>query len=155
VESNATTCKSRDILSSRWRVFILYWLPAIAIIVAGTPAISSGWRTVVWTVALATMGRGVYCECGPLWARALLSHRPLLPPNGRRRIVVRSRHPASWGERLEPAWPNNPDRRRHPVVPARDVFGEILATKLTANCRSPRRPIFGMDRPLGSNPPLA
>jgi len=56
VESNATTCKSRDILSSRWRVFILYWLPAIAIVVAGVPAISSGWRTVVWTVALGTMG---------------------------------------------------------------------------------------------------
>jgi len=56
VESNATTCKSRDILSSRWRVFILYWLPAIAIVVVGVPAISSGWRTVVWTVALATMG---------------------------------------------------------------------------------------------------
>jgi len=56
VESNATTCKSRDILSSRWRVFILYWLPAIAIVVAGAPVISSGWRTVVWTVALATMG---------------------------------------------------------------------------------------------------
>jgi len=56
VESNATNCKSRDILSSWWRVFILYWLPAIAIVVAGAPAISSGWRTVVWTVALATMG---------------------------------------------------------------------------------------------------
>jgi len=56
VEPNATNCKSRDILSSWWRVFILYWLPAIAIVVAGAPAISSGWRTVVWTVALATMG---------------------------------------------------------------------------------------------------
>jgi len=56
VESNASICKSRDILSSRWRVFILYWVPAIAIVVAGAPAISSGWRTVVWTVALATMG---------------------------------------------------------------------------------------------------
>ena len=56
MKSNATTCKSRDILSSRWRVFILYWLPASAIVVAGAPAISSGWRTVVWTVALATMG---------------------------------------------------------------------------------------------------
>ena len=55
MESNATTCKSRDILSSRKRVFILYWLPAIAIVVAGAPAISSGWRTVVWTIALATM----------------------------------------------------------------------------------------------------
>ena len=56
MESNATTGKSRDILSSRWRVFLLYWLPAIAIVVAGVPAISSGWRTVVWTVALGTMG---------------------------------------------------------------------------------------------------
>ncbi len=55
MESNATTCKSRDILSSRLRVFLLYWLPAIAIVVAGVPAISSGWRTVVWTVALGTM----------------------------------------------------------------------------------------------------
>ena len=43
MESNATTCKSRDILSSRWRIFILYWVPAIAIVVAGAPAISSGW----------------------------------------------------------------------------------------------------------------
>ena len=56
MESNTTTCKSRDILSSRWRVFILYWLPAIAIVVAGAPAISSGWRTAVWIAALATMG---------------------------------------------------------------------------------------------------
>ena len=55
MESSASTCKSRDILSSRWRVFLLYWLPAIAIVVAGAPAISNGWRTVVWTVALATM----------------------------------------------------------------------------------------------------
>jgi len=38
------------------RVFLLYWLPAIAIVVAGVPAISSVWRTVVWTVALGTMG---------------------------------------------------------------------------------------------------
>lgn len=56
MESNTTTCESRDILSSRRRVFLLYWLPAIAIVVAGTPAISNGWRTAVWTVALATMG---------------------------------------------------------------------------------------------------
>ena len=55
MESSASTCKSRDILSSRWRVFLLYWLPAIAIVVAGAPAISNGWRTIVWTVALATM----------------------------------------------------------------------------------------------------
>jgi len=56
VESNAKSCESRDILSSRWRVFLLYGLPTIAIVVAGAPAISNGWRTVVWTVALGIMG---------------------------------------------------------------------------------------------------
>jgi len=56
MKSDTTTCESRDILSSRRRVFVLYWLPAIAIVVAGAPAISNGWRTVVWVVALAIMG---------------------------------------------------------------------------------------------------
>ena len=56
MQSDATTCESRDMLSSRWRVFMLYWLPAIAIVVAGAPAISNGWRTVVWTAGLAIMG---------------------------------------------------------------------------------------------------
>jgi hypothetical protein len=56
MKSDATTCESRDILSSRWLVFMLYWLPAIAIVVAGAPAISNGWRTAVWTVALCIMG---------------------------------------------------------------------------------------------------
>jgi hypothetical protein len=71
MKSDATTCELRDILSSRWRIFLLYWLPAIAIVVAGAPAISNGWRTVVWTIALITMsgacmvnalrGRRVHC----------------------------------------------------------------------------------------------
>jgi len=56
MKSDATTCESRDILSSRSRVFMLYGLPAIAIVAVGPLAISSGWRAVVWTVALATMG---------------------------------------------------------------------------------------------------
>ena len=56
MKSDATTCESRDILSSRWLVFMLYWLPAIAILAVGPLAISNGWRAVVWTVALATMG---------------------------------------------------------------------------------------------------
>ncbi len=56
MKSDATTCESHDILSSRWRVFLLYWLPAIAIVAVGPLAISSAWRAVVWTVALATMG---------------------------------------------------------------------------------------------------
>src|SRR5215470_6061494 len=56
MKSDTTTCESRDILSSRRRVFVLYWLPAIAIVVAGAPAISNSWRTVVWVVALTIMG---------------------------------------------------------------------------------------------------
>jgi len=55
MKSDAPACESRDILSSRLRVFVLYWLPAIAIVVAGAPAISNGWRTVVWVAALAIM----------------------------------------------------------------------------------------------------
>src|SRR5271169_7102684 len=58
MKSDSRTCESRDVLSSRWRVFILYWLPTIAIVVVGPLDISSGWRAVVWTVALATMGMG-------------------------------------------------------------------------------------------------
>jgi hypothetical protein len=56
MKSDVTTCESRDILSSRWRVFMLYWLPAIAIVAVGPLAISNGWRALVWTVALAIMG---------------------------------------------------------------------------------------------------
>ena len=70
-------------------------------------------------------GSGLCCERGPLWTRPLLPHRTLLPPNGPRRIVVRSRYPASRRERLECAKPNNPDWHYRPVVPARDVFGKI------------------------------
>ena len=56
MKSGARTCESLDILSSRWRVFVLYWLPAIAIVAVGPLAISNAWRALVWTVALATMG---------------------------------------------------------------------------------------------------
>ena len=56
MKSDATTCESRDILSSRWRVFVLYWLPVIAIVAVGPLPISNAWRAVVWTVALAIMG---------------------------------------------------------------------------------------------------
>jgi len=35
---------------------LLYWLPAIAMVVVGPLTISNGWRAVVWTIALATMG---------------------------------------------------------------------------------------------------
>jgi len=118
MKSNATACESRDILSSRWRVFWLYWLPAIAIVAVGPLAISTGWRA-------HHNGHGMYSERAPLWARSLLPHRTVLLPDGPGRIVVRSRHPASRQEQLEPARPNNPGRCHRPVVPTRDVSWKI------------------------------
>ena len=56
MESGTTTGKSRDILSSPLHAFAVFWLPAIAIVVAGSSGFSSGWRTIVWTVALSIMG---------------------------------------------------------------------------------------------------
>ena len=48
--------RSRDFLSHPLSAFVLFWLPAIAIIAGGLPAVSNGWRTVIWTAALAVMG---------------------------------------------------------------------------------------------------
>ena len=56
MECGTTSSKSRDILSSSWRAFAVFWLPAIAIVVAGSSGLSSNWQTIVWTVALGTMG---------------------------------------------------------------------------------------------------
>lgn len=55
-ESDTTSCKSRDILSSPWRACAVFWLPAIAIAVAGSSGFGDGWRTIIWTVALTIMG---------------------------------------------------------------------------------------------------
>lgn len=51
-----STYKSRDILSSPRSALALFWFPAIAIVVAGIPAFSDKWRTIVWAVALSIMG---------------------------------------------------------------------------------------------------
>ncbi len=56
MESRTTTGKSGDILSTPWVSFVVFWLPAIAIVVAGSSRLSSGWLTVVWTAALGIMG---------------------------------------------------------------------------------------------------
>ena len=48
--------KSRDILSSPWLSLVVFWVPAIAIAVAGSSGFSSDWRTIVWTAALSIMG---------------------------------------------------------------------------------------------------
>jgi hypothetical protein len=56
MESAGTSCKSRDLLSRPRRALIVFWIPAIAIVVAGQPAFSGHLRTVVWPVALTVMG---------------------------------------------------------------------------------------------------
>lgn len=58
MEREAKTNKSRDILASPPLAFALFWIPAIAIVVTGNSNFRDGWRTVVWTAALSTMGTG-------------------------------------------------------------------------------------------------
>lgn len=53
-----TTDKSRDILSNRWIVGAVYWLPALALIASGFFTLGQGWRTAVWVVTLSVMGAG-------------------------------------------------------------------------------------------------
>jgi hypothetical protein len=59
--------KSSDIFSSPWLTFLVFWLPAIAMIVAGFQRFTNGERAIVWTVALATMG--VACIANALRCR--------------------------------------------------------------------------------------
>ena len=56
MECCTTTGKSRDILSRPWLSLVVFWLPAIAIVVAGSSGLRSGWLTIVWTAALSIMG---------------------------------------------------------------------------------------------------
>jgi hypothetical protein len=56
MECCTTTGKSRDILASPWPSLVVFWLPGIAIAVAGSSGFSSPWRTVVWTASLTIMG---------------------------------------------------------------------------------------------------
>src|SRR5215469_11818141 len=58
MQSGTGTRNARDILSNPWLSLLVFWLPAIAIVVTGKSDFSSGVRTVVWTVALGIMGAG-------------------------------------------------------------------------------------------------
>lgn len=51
-----TASNAHDILSNPLLAFVLFWLPAIAIVGTGLSAVPAGWRTAVWTGALAIMG---------------------------------------------------------------------------------------------------
>ena len=125
MESNTTTCESRDMLIKPMACFP----PVLASCHCGCRGRGSCREQRLAHSGLdgraLDHGRGLYCERAPLWARRLLPHRPLLPRHGPRRIVVRSRHLAPRRERLEPARTDNPDRRHRPVVPARDVCRKI------------------------------
>jgi peptidoglycan/LPS O-acetylase OafA/YrhL len=50
------TRERRDILSSPWGAVLVFWIPAVAMVVSGSSGVGTSWRTIVWTVALATMG---------------------------------------------------------------------------------------------------
>ena len=47
---------SRVTLASPPLALALFWIPAIAMVVTGSSNLRDGWRTVVWTAALITMG---------------------------------------------------------------------------------------------------
>jgi hypothetical protein len=51
-----TPGKRSDILSKPLLSFLLYCLPVIAIVASGFEPVSRGWRTAIWTAALAVMG---------------------------------------------------------------------------------------------------
>ena len=48
--------KKSDVFSKPFLSFILYCLPAIAIVASGYGHVSRGWRTAIWTGALSVMG---------------------------------------------------------------------------------------------------
>jgi len=51
-----TRGKRSDILFRPLLSFLLYCLPVIAIVASGFEPVSRGWRTAIWTAALAVMG---------------------------------------------------------------------------------------------------
>jgi peptidoglycan/LPS O-acetylase OafA/YrhL len=55
-DTDTTDCKSRDLLSSPWGALLVFCLPAIAIVVTSRASFGTTLRTIVWTIALGTMG---------------------------------------------------------------------------------------------------
>lgn len=56
MQRGTTISHSRDMFSSPGRAFVWFGLPPIAIVAPGISGLGNGWRTVVWTVALSTLG---------------------------------------------------------------------------------------------------
>ena len=47
-----------DLLSDRFATVAIYWLPIAVLVGSGFFALSNTWRSVIWAVALVTMGAG-------------------------------------------------------------------------------------------------
>ena len=58
MNSGETERESRDILSDRLTIALVYGLPVLALVLSGALDVGTGWRTAVWVVALTTMGLG-------------------------------------------------------------------------------------------------
>lgn len=50
--------RQRDLLSGRTFVCVVYFVPAVALVVAGNLDVGTIWRTVVWSASLFVMGTG-------------------------------------------------------------------------------------------------
>ena len=149
MESDATTCESRDILSA----------PGVFCCCIGFRLSRLSWQGFRPSATFGEQASGL--SRSAQWAWPVLCPRSaggactvtspaLLPLDGPRRIVVRSRHPASRREPLEPARPDNPDRHHRPVVSARDVLGKILERSLTISGKRYLRYPYGFKALPGS-----
>jgi hypothetical protein len=58
MDREKTTHEARDLLRNRWIAAVVFWLPVLALIAGGFPAVGQGWRTAIWVIALSTMGVG-------------------------------------------------------------------------------------------------
>jgi hypothetical protein len=58
MKSGTTDCKSRDLLASPWGTLVIFCVPIIAMVVTGRASFGAKWRTIVWIIALGTMGLG-------------------------------------------------------------------------------------------------
>jgi hypothetical protein len=58
VSAQHSSNEARDLLSRRWIVLVIYWLPAAVIVASGFFTLGPAWRGALWAAALATMGIG-------------------------------------------------------------------------------------------------
>ena len=49
---------SNDLLSERFGMFVIYWLPIAILVASGFFAVGNVWRTAIWAGVFTTMGAG-------------------------------------------------------------------------------------------------